>query len=211
MESRSGQIKESCDTFLWGATHARIWPGHWNWSIITFVLFLSIDCQCQAIWASVWWLELGFLWLGQVYALGGGWGGGRTADQTSPCAVGRESDPSNVLEVYCYTLLAQGKRVSRFSLHILFKSWKANWIFYWATFCISLQKNGCSELIVLEFESLAYSFRGRVLGSKLPMVRAKKNLKHMWYWWVSNWWHILVAMLNQVCIANILLATLTTY
>ena len=34
-----------------------------------------------------------------------GWwlGGGRTADQTSPCAVGRESDPSNVLEVYCDT------------------------------------------------------------------------------------------------------------
>ena len=75
---------------------------------------------------SCWWLELGFLWLGQVYALGGGWGAGRTADQTSPCAVGRESDPSNVLEVYCDTQLAQGKRVSRFSLHILFKSWKAN-------------------------------------------------------------------------------------
>ena len=49
------------------------------------------------------WLDLGFLWLGQVYALGGGWGGGRTPDQTSPCAVGRESDPSNVLEVYCDT------------------------------------------------------------------------------------------------------------
>ena len=66
------------------------------------------------------------MWLGQVYALGGGWGGGRTADQTSPCAVGRESDPSNVLEVYCYTLLAQGKRVSRFFLQILLKSWKVN-------------------------------------------------------------------------------------
>ena len=47
------------------------------------------------------------MWLGQVYALGGGlgggWGGGRTADQTSPCAVGIETDPSNVLEVYCDT------------------------------------------------------------------------------------------------------------
>ena len=147
-----GEIKESCDTFLWGATHACIWPGHWNWNIITFVLFLAIDCQYQAIWASVWWLELGFLWLGQVYALGGGWGGGRTADQTSPCAVGRESDPSNVLEVYCDTPAGTRKKDEQIFPH---------WIFYWATFCISLQKKSYSELIVLEFESLAYSSRGR--------------------------------------------------
>ena len=59
------------------------------------------------------WLGLGLglglecWWLGQVYGwvfLGWGWGEeGRTADQTSPCAVWRESDPSNAAEVYCDT------------------------------------------------------------------------------------------------------------
>ena len=53
---------------------------------------------------------------------GWGWGEeGRTADQTSPCDVWKESDPGNLVEVYCESQFVIHLAGLQFSLLLLFR------------------------------------------------------------------------------------------